>query len=275
MVKHLQQTDSCISTRKRVSFNTDCKSEDYSSADEEGIIPIGGVPDVLHCDSDGIERLLKVMQSLNVARMDSVERFAEISKRMNTERNEIFAGPKRTVSEVNLRRHHQNEKCLETNARIVKNTNIRQKDVSPVDIAAKEINLRAPRIDGCKQLGLAPVASPSQSAVDGVNCLGEIARKAAVMRVHSVDDDAQSSSESTTTDDTGSGNSSRRGSGDSLHEPYRGYSRHRRHGRKDSLGTVDFTRLIPTLVSDNEDFRQKEYQRQLSVQAIELQQSTW
>lgn len=271
MVKHLQQADSCISTRKRVSFKTDCKSEDYSSTNENGIPT--GVSDVLH--DDGIERFLKVMQSINVARMDSVERFAEISKMMNTERNEIFGGPKRIVSDVNLHKH-QNE-CLETSrpTRIAKNTNIRQNDVIHVDIA-KEISLRAPRNDSCKQLGLAPVASRPQSAVESVNCLGETTINPAVLRVNSVegltDDDAQSSRESTP---TGSGNSSRRGSGDSLQEPNRGYSSKRRHGRKDSLGTVDFTRLIPTLVSDNEDFRHKEYQRKLSVQPIELQQNTW
>lgn len=273
MVKHLQQADSCISSRKRVSFKTDCKSEDYSSTYEDGLPT--DVSDVLN--GDGIERFLKVMQSINVARMDSVERFAEISKMMNTERNEnlIFGGPKRKVSDVNLHKH-QNE-CIETSrpTRIAKNTNIRQNDVIRVDIA-KEISLRANRIDSCKQLGLSPVASPSQSAVDGVNCLGETTIKPSVLRVNSVegltDDDAQSSRESTP---TGSGNSSRRGSGDSLQEPNRGYSSQRRHGRKDSLGTVDFTRLIPTLVSDNEDFRHKEYQRKLSVQPIELQQSTW
>lgn len=268
MVKHLHQADNCISSRKGVSFKTGCESENYSSVDEEGI-SIG----------DGIERFLKVMQSLNVARRDSIERFADISKIMNAERNEEFQGPKRIASDVNLHKHQTD--CLKTSTTTAKHIDIRQNDLGQVETTEKT-GLLARRIDGgCTQLGLAPlVASPPQSSVvDSVNCLGKIARNPAVLRVHSVegstDDDVQSSCESPTTDDSGSGsgNSSRRGSGDSLQEPCRGYSSKRRHGRKDSLGTVDFTRLIPTLVSDNEDFRHKEYQRRLSVQPIE--QSTW
>lgn len=45
----------------------------------------------------------------------------------------------------------------------------------------------------------------------------------------------------------------------------RGYSTQRRHGRKASLGTTDITRLIPTLVSDNDGFRDREYQRKISL----------
>lgn len=44
----------------------------------------------------------------------------------------------------------------------------------------------------------------------------------------------------------------------------RGYSNQRRHGRKASLGTTDIKRLIPTLVSENEEFRYKEYRRKSS-----------
>lgn len=252
MVKNFQPTMS-LPSRKRVSFDVISKMDvDYSTAlsfsvesDKNSTCIAAGF-----LNSDNFERLLKVAQTLNARRADNVDSSLKIA------RNSVYSPEHRAYDFPEFSNQgivYQNENISLHLSEAISPRHRPTNNAGTGNISSECHKMHKRDIVRNRDVGL----MPETFAVGSMNS-----------HVENIAKESVQSAAVTESSRTVSGNTSLRESGDAL-DPCRGYSNQKRHGRKASLGAGEITKLIPTLVSENEEFRCREYRRKVSLEGSE------
>lgn len=267
MVKNFEQQRN-LPVRKRVSFDANSKTNEngyrpttsLSFSEESGRNDAPCIA-TSFLNSNTVEGLLRVAQRLSSRKRDCIECPLEVAKRTayshESHRNATACscsdGSRWSIDlyeDEKTKSHPSEETQMRHLTPVVKSSfPSTQLAVFSHDLknecehkltCAESNTIQKTDTTGHGDLFLSQTLSVGNSAKDGVQFFGE----------------NESSNPAT-------GNIiTHRKNGEGL-DPCRGYSSQRRHGRKASLGVVEITKLIPTLVSENEEFRHIEYRRKL------------